>query len=218
MPSDFLFPKWTNRLPKYVVFLFVVSMAAVSAGFYFFAAPDFLEAGYEPVQPINFSHKVHAGNLGMDCRYCHFNVERAASAGVPPTETCMNCHRFVLWDTPTVRPVTQRWTENIPIQWVRVHRLPGYTYFSHQPHVRAGLDCAACHGEVAKMDRVRVAAPMSMGWCLNCHRNLEKQNVSLNFVASPSWESQKNAGRKVVRSGVRARLNPPKVDCSGCHR
>lgn len=218
MNQDFHFPKWTNRIPAFLIGVAVLGAAGVISGFYFFAAPDFLEAGYEPVQPIAFSHKVHAGKLGMDCRYCHSNVERSSVAGVPATETCMNCHRFVRWDTPTIRPVTQQWTDNLPIQWTRVHRLPEYVHFSHQPHVRSGLECAACHGDVANMDRVRVVAPMSMGWCLNCHRNLDQQKVTREFTTTLAWEKQKNRDRSVVLTGTRERLNPPKIDCSGCHR
>ncbi len=154
--NDFIFPKWTNRAPAVIVTSAVCGFALLVVYFNFFAAPDFLEAGYEPVQPVAFSHKVHAGNLGIDCRYCHANVERSPVAGIPATETCMNCHRFVRWDTPTIRPVTERWSENVPIRWTRVHRLPEYVYFSHQPHVRSGMECAACHGDVAQMDRVRV--------------------------------------------------------------
>ncbi len=218
MGNDFIFPKWTNRIPKFLITLGVLGFVGVVSAFYFLAAPDFIESGYEPAQPNPFSHKVHAGNLGLDCRYCHSNVERSSVAGVPATETCMNCHRFVRWDTPTIRQVTGQWSANVPFQWTRVHRLPDFAYFSHQPHVRAGLECAACHGDVASMDRMRVVAPMSMGWCLNCHRNLDKQKVTKQFTSTVSWESPRAVGHKVIWSGTRTQLNPPKVDCSGCHR
>jgi len=159
--------------------------------------------GYEPEQPIAFSHRVHAGELGMQCQYCHFGARQSRHAGVPPASTCMNCHRIVtssfnakqmakeaaeaanrepeevistelkkLYDALGLdserNPIPG--TEQKPIEWVRVHNLPDFVYFDHRPHVARQIACETCHGPVQSMDRMRQHAPLSMGWCIDCHR------------------------------------------------
>ncbi len=126
--------------------------------------------GYAPTQPIAYSHAMHAGMLDIDCQYCHFGAQRGRYAGIPPAQVCMNCHKQVKTDHPEVQKVAQSIEQGTPIEWVRVHNLPDHVYFNHQPHVRAGLACQECHGQVESMGRVEQVAPLTMGWCLNCHR------------------------------------------------
>lgn len=148
--------------------------------------------GLEPVQPIEFSHRLHSGELGVQCLYCHSGAERSRHAGIPAASTCMNCHRFVKAQRATVRaeeelakkenrkprlvvaPEIQKLEKavktNTPIRWARIHQVPDFVYFDHRPHVSAGVECQKCHGPVETMERVRQVESLNMGWCVNCHR------------------------------------------------
>ncbi len=134
------------------------------------AACEPTNQGYAPTQPINYSHAVHAGALEIPCQYCHFGAQRGRYAGIPPAQICMNCHSTVKTDHPEVRKVKAAITSKRPIEWVRVHTLPDHVYFNHRPHVTAGMPCQQCHGPVESMGRVEQFAPLTMGWCLDCHR------------------------------------------------
>ncbi len=125
-----------------------------------------------PEQPIDFPHTVHVGQLGLACTYCHIHVEDSPEAGVPPLEICMGCHRSVAVDRPEVRKLIRSYEQKKPVEWIKVHDLPDFIYFSHKRHVRAEVDCSACHGDVAKMDRIKRVRPLRMGWCIGCHRAL----------------------------------------------
>jgi hypothetical protein len=127
--------------------------------------------GYQPDQPIPFSHKLHAGERQIPCQYCHSSARRSITSGIPPLNTCMGCHRFVKTDSPHIKYVTDKYKKNEPIEWVKVHDLPDFVRFSHQIHVKgAGLTCQECHGAVEEMEKVEQIAPLQMGWCLDCHR------------------------------------------------
>lgn len=149
--------------------------------------------GYEPAQPIAYSHALHAGERQIDCQYCHFGAETSRHAGVPPASVCMNCHNQVRKDSPEVQKIAQAVDSGKPIEWVKVHRLADFVYFNHSRHVTAGVTCQTCHGPVETMVRVRQVETMSMGWCLNCHRNPSAQ--------VPGGEA----------------LSPPS-DCAACHQ
>lgn len=147
------------------------------------------QQGYAPVQPVAYSHALHAGEYQLDCRYCHFGAEKSRHAGVPPLSVCMNCHEKVKRDSPEVARVVQAVESGRPIEWVKVHRLPDHAFFSHASHVAAQVKCQTCHGPVETMVRVEQVETMNMGWCLDCHR----------------------------RSSARDGVTPP-TDCSACHR
>ena len=123
-----------------------------------------------PEQPIAFPHTVHAGTLQLPCTFCHAFVERSRHAGAPPIEVCMGCHRTVATDRGEIKKLTRYFEEKRPIEWKRVYALPEFIYFSHKRHIKAGLACAACHGDVAGMKRVRRVSNLVMGWCVSCHR------------------------------------------------
>ena len=123
-----------------------------------------------PAQPIAFPHTIHAGRLGLACTFCHSFADRSTRAGIPPLSTCMTCHGTIAVERPEVRKLLGYVERREPVAWQRVHLLPGHVYFSHKRHVRAGVDCAACHGAVAKMERVKRVRPLTMGWCVTCHR------------------------------------------------
>jgi hypothetical protein len=127
--------------------------------------------GYSPEQPIAYSHKLHAGDLKIDCKYCHTEVEEGRHASIPSTSICMNCHAGVGKDKDGVIRLTRYWDEGRSIGWVKVHDLPDFTYFDHSRHIKAGFECDRCHGKVETMDKVSVVTPFNMGWCVNCHRD-----------------------------------------------
>ena len=193
--------------------------------------------GYEPEQPIAYSHRLHAGELGIDCRYCHYGVDRSPNAGIPPTSICLNCHRTVSTgfdvlrqekelalaeERDPVRIVSPQVSriyraaglddaleplpegEAEPLIWLRVHDLPDYVRFDHRPHVARGIDCQACHGPVQTMERMRQAAPLTMGWCLDCHR-----------VNAPGGEGVRGFVLPELGHG---RVSPHvTTDCGACH-
>lgn len=149
--------------------LAVVSALAASLGLVVGCEPT--NQGYAPQQPIAYSHAVHAGELQVPCMYCHYNAERGHYAGIPPVSVCMNCHAQVIPDHPEILKIKQAIADGVPIAWKRVHKLPDHTYFNHGAHVAAKVACQTCHGEVQTMPRVAQQAPLTMGWCLDCHRS-----------------------------------------------
>jgi hypothetical protein len=127
-------------------------------------------AGEPPIQPIEFSHRIHAGENSIPCLYCHAHARRSTVAGIPSVERCMGCHKITANDKPEVQKLATYWQEEKPIEWVRIHDLPDYVYFSHKRHVLAEVDCSNCHGKVEEMDRVSKVVDQHMGWCLDCHK------------------------------------------------
>lgn len=170
-----------------------------------------------PEQPIPYSHKLHAGDLGIDCRYCHSAVEVAAHANIPPTKTCMNCHGVIGTDNEKLLFVRESWESSKPIQWIKVHKLPDYAYFNHAAHLRAGVGCVSCHGNVAQMVTVRQVESLSMGWCLDCHRNPDPHLRPVAEVTNMNWTPPSDHAAFIADWKKEKQLNPP-VDCSGCHR
>lgn len=131
--------------------------------------------GYQPLQPIAYSHALHAGlgegQLGMECLYCHGSAEKGKHAGVPSVDTCMGCHSLVRTDRPEIQKLTEYYESGESVPWVRIHSLPDHAYFNHSQHVAAGVDCQTCHGPIQEMEVVYQAVDLSMGWCMSCHRN-----------------------------------------------
>ncbi len=125
--------------------------------------------GYKPDQPIAFSHKLHAGEMEISCQYCHNTARRAASAGIPPGNLCMGCHKIVGNGKPEVQKVRDAYKNKKAVEWVKVHDLPDFVRFTHKRHVQSGVDCASCHGDVKKMTVAEQVAPLQMGWCIDCH-------------------------------------------------
>jgi hypothetical protein len=172
-------------------------------------------------QPVPFSHQHHAGELGIDCRYCHVGVEKIAQAVVPPTHTCMTCHSQLWTNAQMLAPVRESMASGTPIAWNRVNKLPGYVYFDHHAHVNNGVPCAACHGDTRRMPLTRQAAPMTMGWCLDCHRAPEDRIVAADrrFEDAP-YERRTAADRAAGRATMLriAHSGRNLTNCSTCHR
>ena len=191
-------------------------MTTVAFVWYYFS-PNYTDVGYRPEQPVPFSHKLHAGELGMDCRYCHSAVEVSSHSNVPSTAVCMNCHQFIKTDSPLLEVVRESFNNQTPIEWVRVHNLPDYAYFNHAAHVRAGVGCESCHGNIAQMEVVMQSQPLSMGWCLDCHRSPQEFLRPPDKVTTMGWQADSNHEQWVKTFIENNHIAPP-VDCSGCHR
>lgn len=212
-----IFPRWTNKVPIYLTIGVVLAGVAVVFFFWYYGSPKYLEVGYQPEQPVPYSHKLHAGDLGMDCRYCHTSVETSPAANVPPTETCMNCHELIKPNSAKLEPIRESWKEGMPIRWTKVHMLPDYAYFNHSAHVNAGVGCEDCHGNVTQMEVVEQEKPLSMQWCLDCHRSPEMHIRPLDEVTSMGWSPRENQVEYAQKIMEQRNINPP-TDCSGCHR
>ena len=214
-----IFPRGSNILPIKIVIIGLVLGNAVSLGMWYYFTPKYTRVGYQPAQPVPFPHDVHAGQLGMDCRYCHSFVEVAAHSNVPNTQTCMNCHSQVQKDNPKLLPVRQSWTSGQPVEWVQIHKTPDYAYFNHSVHVNRGISCYSCHGQINHMDVVGEKQPLSMSWCLSCHREPEAhlrpeaQVFNLDWTP-PAGQNQKDIGLALKKQW---NVNPPE-NCAGCHR
>ncbi|MCS7182950.1 MAG: cytochrome c family protein [Thermoanaerobaculum sp.] len=215
--TRWVFPRWTNQLRVVVGVLLVVVPLYLVVLLGYGASPKTTDVGYAPEQPVPYSHALHVGQLGLDCRYCHTTVEQAAEAAVPPTQTCMNCHARVRAASPKLLSVRESYATGLPIPWVRVHDLPDYVYFDHSAHVRRGVGCVSCHGRVDTMEVVRQVEPLSMGWCLDCHRNPEPHLRPPELATSMDWvppEDPEVYGKRLRQQlGIR-----PSTECWTCHR
>jgi menaquinone reductase, multiheme cytochrome c subunit len=230
----FQFPRWANY------FLPVAGLGAVGGLFYvtvlvtYGFSPVATAVGYAPEQPVPYSHALHVGQLGLDCRYCHTTVDKAPFAAIPPTQTCMNCHTAVKHDSPRLAPVKKSWETGKSIEWIKIHDLPQYAYFNHQAHVNKGVGCVSCHGRIDQMEVVRQVAPLSMGWCLECHRAPEKHLRPKDQVTNMEWkatdhplakekgETDLEKAQLLVGSHLKAAEKVHDaaymISCSTCHR
>jgi hypothetical protein len=240
-----IFPKWSNETPRLIAVGTFLAVPAVIFAVYWWASPWNTDVGYAPKQPVAYSHKLHAGDLKMDCRYCHAYAERGPHAGVPPTQVCMNCHQQVKKDSVALQLVRDSWKggqgdQSVP--WVRIHKLPDFAYFDHSAHLgvgvgeyRAAIGCETCHGRIDTMEVVAQNQPLSMAWCIDCHNdpapNLRPvANITtMGFKQDYAW---KDKALKIATT-----LHPPgaltsamrttadghqqtfaTAGCSGCHR
>ncbi len=212
-----LFPQWIDRARPVAGLLLVAAPVYAVAILYYGGSPRTTAIGYMPQQPVPYSHATHVGRLGIDCRYCHTTVDQAASAAVPHTSVCMNCHERIAADSPQLLTVRGSYASGHPIAWIKVHDLPDYVYFDHSAHVSRGVGCVSCHGRVDRMDEVRQVHTLSMGWCLDCHRNPEPHLRPLDKVTDLAWQAQED--QAVLGSRLRKlhNINPPTY-CSTCHR
>jgi hypothetical protein len=210
-----IFPKWTNQVPRKILIGLIVVLNAIIFGVWYFFSPQYTDVGYAPVQPVPYSHKIHVDKLGLDCQYCHTDVFKSKMSNIPSTQTCMNCHSQVKTESEKLAPVRESWESGEAIEWIRVHNLPDYAYFNHSAHVNVGVGCESCHGRVDKMDVVYQAKPLSMGWCLDCHRAPEKYIRPVDEVTTMGYqaENQLELGKELVN---KKNIHAPTY-CQGCH-
>lgn len=214
-----IFPKSANRLPLQIIIYLCVLGGIATAGVTYYMTPKYTRIGYAPVQPVPYSHALHVGQLGLDCRYCHSNVDKAGYANLPPAQTCMNCHSVVKKDSPLLAVVRNSYETGDPVPWVKVHEVPDFAYFDHSIHVNRGVSCVECHGKVNEMEVVTHTESLSMGFCLDCHRNPEDRvrlPADIYNLDSPTIAAAAGveAGRKFVHDW---NIKPPQ-SCTGCHR
>lgn len=189
------------------------AVSAVCFVWYYFS-PRFTDVGYRPEQPVPYSHQLHVGVLGMDCRYCHLGVDKGPAATIPPTQICMNCHTTIRPDSERLLPVQESWASGEPIPWVRVHDLPDYVHFPHKQHIDAGVGCVSCHGRVDQMEIVQQVEPLSMGWCLECHRDPAPHLRPTEFVTVMDYvPADPDEGHRLM---IEKNIVAPE-NCSACH-
>jgi hypothetical protein len=171
-------------------------------------------------QPVQFSHAHHVGGIGLDCRYCHTSVENSSFAGIPPTRTCMNCHTEIWTNAEILEPVRASFRNSTNLTWIRVNDLPDFVYFNHQIHVRQGVGCATCHGQIDQMPLTYQATSMQMEWCLECHRTPEQFLRPRDQVFNMQYEAPSDQ----LELGLRLKREYNVADarhmtsCSVCHR
>lgn len=215
-----IFPRWTNYLPIQLLIALGFLGAGVAAGVTYYFTPKYTNVGYQPTQPIPFSHKIHAGDLKMDCQYCHSYVGQSGVANVPSSNTCWNCHQHVKTNSPHIQKIKDSVETGKPIEWVKIHKVPDYAAFNHSIHVNSGVSCVSCHGKINEMTVVHQDQNLSMGWCLDCHRNPEPHLRPLDKVTKLDWkpeDSSKDPEKLGADMKKALHIHPPE-DCSACHR
>ncbi len=212
-----IFPPWMNHLPLVVGGVALLSAASGVFGFGYWGSPKFTDVGYAPEQPVPYSHRRHVSDLGMDCRYCHNTVEVGARAAIPPAQTCMNCHGVILKEDPQLEPIRTSVATDAPVKWTRVHMLPDFVRFDHSVHVASGVGCVECHGRIDQMKVVRQEKPLSMSWCLDCHRDPASHLRPRDEVTNMTWDKE-TAKYDPTQDSARSRMPNPPLHCSGCHQ
>ncbi len=214
-----VFPKWSNALPLQILLYLLVLGGTVTAGVTYYCTPKYLRVGYAPVQPVPYDHSLHAGQLGLDCRYCHSNVDQSGFANLPTSQTCMNCHQLVKPTSPLLAVVRASYESGAPVPWVQVHKAPDYVYFNHAAHVNRGIGCVECHGRINEMPVVYHARSLSMKFCLDCHRDparFLRTPADVYNLDAPTLAAQGRA-TDAARFIHDWKIKPPE-SCSGCHR
>lgn len=207
-----------NTIAKVSIFGSIVILGAVVALINAFNRSSYItQEGMAITQPVPFSHKHHVQGLGIDCRFCHTTVDKAAFAGIPSTETCMKCHSVVWKDSPMLEPVRESFRTGKPLEWTRVHDLPDYVYFDHSIHVAKGVSCTACHGQVDQMPLTWRENTLHMSWCLSCHKNPEPSLRPKDEVFNPQWKEPANAAALRKELGQKNHVQKM-TNCSVCHR
>ena len=211
-----IFPKKANVMPLLSLAGALLGGVVVIFLIWYYFSPEYTDVGFAPEQPVPYSHQLHVGQLGMDCRYCHTNVEVSAEANLPATETCMNCHGQIQSQSINLLPVRESWATGDPVEWVKVHHLPDYARFSHAVHVNNGVGCETCHGRIDKMEVVELVEPLSMGWCLECHRQPELFLRPDDQVTTMGYEPEEGFVQRNLERIQHEGIVPP-TDCSACH-
>ena len=215
MPA--LFPKWSDTAFRIALATLPLGFIALLAGPMIFVRTPYITGQYFPAdQPVQFDHRHHVQDDGIDCRYCHDTVEKGPFAGVPATELCMGCHSQIWSDSPMLEPLRRSYFSGQPIPWNRVNQLPDFVYFNHSIHLAKGVGCVTCHGRVDQMALAWQEAPLTMGWCLQCHRNPESQLRPRAVLTDMAWRAEDQAalGRRLAEENHVRHL----THCTACHR
>jgi hypothetical protein len=213
-----IFRRSANTLSKLSLGGLLITVGSLIFLTILLARSSYVTRAHEYVeQPVQFSHRHHVKDDGIDCRYCHTSVETSSFAGIPPTKTCMNCHSQIWSQAPILEPVRASFREDKPVRWVRVHDLPDFVYFNHSIHVKKGMGCETCHGRIDEMPLTLQENTLQMDWCLNCHRNPEHYVRPRSEIYTMGYRPpvpQSVIGPRLVEEyGIRGNTS-----CSTCHR
>ncbi len=213
-----LFPRSANAVARFTLFGLLLVVGFLGWTIVTLMRSDLVTAANSNVdQPVQFSHLHHVGGVGLDCRYCHTTVENAATATIPPTQTCMNCHSQIWAQSPYLEPVRASFETGESLEWIRVHDLPDFVYFNHSIHIKKGVGCETCHGRIDQMPGIQQVNSLQMEWCLECHREPEKFVRPREAVFTMGYQpagDQREIGRQLVREYNIQSL----TSCSTCHR
>jgi hypothetical protein len=211
-----IFPPWSNTAIRLGIALVILGVAGSVTAAVVFVRTPWRRKEFEPIdQPVVFDHRHHTQDDGIDCRYCHNTVDRAANAGIPSTDLCMGCHNQIWNQSPMLEPVRRSYFSRMPIPWNRVHDLPDFVYFDHSVHVNHGVGCVSCHGRVDQMARVYQVASLTMDWCLDCHRAPEARLRPAAQITNLGWNDRHDeSSMELARELGVQRL----THCSTCHR
>jgi len=214
------FPPNSNAFAKWIIWGGVIFTVLLATSLTVFARTTNNKVRVPVEQPVAFSHALHNGQLGIDCRYCHTSVEVAASANIPPTETCMTCHSQIRVGSPQLANVQASWDNEEPLQWNRVHDLAHFVYFNHSAHINKGVGCSSCHGRIDQMEGIWKNEPLTMGWCLECHKNpaqhVRPKSEVFNMAYKAPAHGQLELGEQLIAA---YNINEDKLpQCSTCHR
>ncbi len=213
----FTFPRWSNTVRPCIAAGLLLGPVYLVALIYYAFNPTTTSARYMPEQPVEYSHALHAGDLDIDCRYCHYTVEEGAAAAIPPTQICMNCHATIKGESEKLASIRESFDTGMPVRWVRVHDLPDFVYFDHSAHVTRGVGCVSCHGRIDRMETVSQEGRLSMGWCLDCHREPEEHIRPVAEMTNMTWEPAEDRA-ELGRQLCEEKNLKPSLDCSVCHR
>jgi len=211
-----IFPRKANVLPHLTLAGSLAGGVFAILFIWYYFSPEYTDVGYAPEQPVEYSHRLHAGQLGLDCQYCHTNVKDAAHSNVPATQTCMNCHSQVRTESLKLLPVLESWATGESIEWIKVHKLPDYARFSHAVHTNNGVGCESCHGRIDQMEVVFQSEPLSMGWCLECHRAPEQFLRPNDEITTMGYEQPDDFVEQNLQRINAEGIQPP-TNCSACH-
>ncbi len=213
-----VFSKWTNRLPAMLAVALLLLGGGLTAGVWYYCTPKYSRVGYQPIQPVSYSHYTHVDQLGLDCRYCHTAVEKSWYSNVPNGSTCMNCHKHVLKDDPRLALLRESFESEQPLPWVHIHRLPDYVYFNHSVHVNRGVSCVHCHGQINTMEQVYQAMPLTMAFCLECHRNPAPNLWPRDKITDLAWDPKLHLPADWGARAMKDWKINASQNCSACHR
>ncbi len=213
-----LFPRSANALARSSIIVALLVAAGAGGALWILAHSGVVTRQHLVLeQPVPFSHDHHVGQIGIDCRYCHTAVEKSSSAGIPPTATCMNCHNQLWTNAQLLEPIRASYKSNQPIKWSRVYDLPEFVYFNHSIHVAKGVACVTCHGPVNRMPLMYQFPPLTMQWCLSCHKDPVKNIRPREEVTNVNWTPPAGFEKEQLRLASLYNVQS-KTSCSTCHR
>lgn len=215
-----VFPAWSDTAFRVALVGGVLAVTALVVGPMIYVRTPFHQKREYPLdQPVQFDHRHHVRDDGVDCLYCHSGARKTPYAGIPATEVCMGCHAQVWPDSVQLEPVRRSYFSGEPLRWERVHDLPDYVYFNHSAHVNKGIGCVSCHGRVDRMALDYQVASLAMGWCLDCHRSPERNLRPLSQVTSMTWQPPPGHAGEVLARKLAAQYRVRHLDnCTTCHR